>query len=133
MAEAGHTALAYWQAGRSQEAFSLFKGCLLDSMFLGLCPGNLGMTTYFDSARGEAQRDFADAVGVCSRAVIEGLFGVRPDVPAGQLLICPGFPADWQYARLKHPDVNVSYERKALVESYSIEPKFAKPNDMVAD
>jgi hypothetical protein len=126
MAEAGHTALAYWQAGRSQEAFNLFKGCILDNMFLGLCPGNLGMTTYFDSARGEAQRDFADAVGVCSRAVIEGLFGIRPDVPAGQLLICPGFPADWQYARLKHP-VDMEYARKALVESYSIEPKFAKP------
>jgi hypothetical protein len=127
MAEAAHTALAYWQAGRPHEAFGLFKGCLLDSMFLGLCPGNLGMTTYFDSARGEAQRDFADAVGVCSRAVVEGLFGVRPDVPAGQLLICPGFPADWQYARLKHPDVNIEYERKAAAETYNIEPKFAKP------
>jgi hypothetical protein len=68
MAEAMHTALGFWQAGRADEAFKLFKGAILDSMFLGICPGNAGMTSYFDMARGEAQRDFADAVGTASRA-----------------------------------------------------------------
>ena len=56
MAEVAHTALAYWQAGRVEKAFSLFKGAVLDGMYMGLCPGNAGMTTYFDAARGEAQR-----------------------------------------------------------------------------
>jgi hypothetical protein len=127
MAEAAHMALAYYQAGRADAGFNLFKGCLLDSMYQGLCPGNLGMTTYFDSARGEAQRDFADSVGVCSRVMVEGLFGIRPDVPAGQLQISPGFPREWEYARIKHPDINFEYERKGEVETYTIEPKFAKP------
>src|ERR1051325_10494908 len=83
MAEVAHTSLAFWQADRPDAAFALFKGCLLDSMFLGACPGNVGMTTYFDMARGEAQRDFGDAIGTSSRALIEGLFGVQPDVLAG--------------------------------------------------
>jgi hypothetical protein len=78
MAEVAHTSLAYWQANRSDTAFSLFKGCLLDNMYLGLCPGNLGMTTGFDMARGEAQRDFGDSIGITSRVLVEGLFGVRP-------------------------------------------------------
>ena len=33
--------------------------------------------TSHDMARGEAQRDFADAIGVNSRALVEGLFGVQ--------------------------------------------------------
>lgn len=127
MAEAAHTSLAYWLAGRPEQAFSIFKGCVLDSMYMGKCPGNAGMTTYFDMARGQAQRDFGDAVGTCSRAVIEGLYGIRPDVPAGQLTIQPGFPADWEYARLKHPDLTFACQRKGREDFYSIRPMFPKP------
>jgi hypothetical protein len=127
MAEVAHTALAYWLAGRPEKAFSLFKGCILDSMYMGLCPGNLGMTTYFDMARGEAQRDFGDAVGIVSRALIEGLFGIRPNALEGKLIVCPGFPADWGWARLRHPDVVFSYQRDGFKESFSIRPRLACP------
>jgi len=127
MAEVAHTSLAFWQANRPVAAFSLFKGCLLDSMYLGLCPGNLGMTTGFDMARGEAQRDFGDSIGITSRALVEGLFGVRPDALAGELKICPGFPADWDHAGIRHPDFNFSFRRDGLKETFTIEPKFSKP------
>ncbi len=127
MAEAAHTSLAYWQAGRGDAALSLFKGCLLDSMFLGLCPGNVGMTTYFDHARREAQRDFADAVGVCSRALVEGLFGVLPDALSGELLLRPGFPADWDHASLRHPDFRVAFRREGLTDTYTVDPRFPRP------
>jgi hypothetical protein len=127
MAEANHTALAYWQTGRSEEAFRLFKGSLLDSMFMGLCPGNVGMATTFDMARGESQRDFADAVGVTSRTLIEGLFGVQPDALAGELVVTPGFPDDWGHARLRHPDFTFAYRRDGLIETYSVEPRFSRP------
>ena len=127
MAEVAHTSLAYWQANRPDAAFSLFKGCLLDSMYLGLCPGNLGMTTGFDLARGEAQRDFGDSIGITARALVEGLFGVRPDALAGELKICPGFPAQWDHAGIRHPDFNFSFRRDGLKETFTIEPKFSKP------
>lgn len=127
MAEAVHTSLAYWQAGRGDEAFRLFKGAVLDSMYMGLCPGNVGMTTHFDMARGEAQRDFADAVGVTSRALVEGLFGVRPDSLAGRLLVRPGFPSEWNHAGLRHTDFNIAFKRAGLTETYTIEPRFSKP------
>lgn len=127
MAEATHTSLAYWQANRPDGAFPLFKGALLDSMFLGLCPGNVGMCTYFDTYRRESQRDFADGVGATSRALIEGLFGLKPDALAGELTIRPGFPAGWDHARIQHPDVNFSFRREGLTETFVVEQRFTKP------
>lgn len=127
MAEAAHTALAYWQADRDSTAFDLFKGCLLDSMFMGACPGNLGMCTSFDMARGESQRDFADGVGTVSRTMIEGLFGVKPDALAGELTIRPGFPRDWDHASLRHPDLELEFSSKQDTQTFTIRPKFAKP------
>jgi hypothetical protein len=127
MAEAAHTSLAYWQANRPETAFSLFKGCLLDSMYLGLCPGNVGAMTHFDMARGEAQRDFGDAIGITSRALVEGLFGVRPDALAGELNIVPGFPAEWDHASIRHPDFSFTFQRDGLKETFIIEQRFSKP------
>jgi hypothetical protein len=126
MAEVAHTALAYWQAGRGDQAYLMFKGSILDSMYLGLCPGNLGMTTHYDMARGETQRDFADAAGMVSRALVEGLFGVKPDALAGELTVRPGFPADWDHAALHHPDFDFSFRRDGLAETYVVEPRFAR-------
>jgi hypothetical protein len=127
MAESAHTALALWQAGSSDSALRLFKGTLLDSMFMGLSPGNVGMCTQFDVARREAQRDFGDGVGATSRALIEGLFGIKPDALAGELVVQPNFPVGWDHARLKHTDVIFTYKRDGASETYTIEPKFPKP------
>jgi hypothetical protein len=127
MAETSHTSLAYWQAGRGDVAFRLYKGLLLDSMFMGLCPGNVGMCTSLDMARGETQRDFADGVGATSRALVEGLFGVRPNALAGTLTIAPGFPTDWETASIRHPDVDFSFKRENLTEKFTINSRFAKP------
>jgi hypothetical protein len=131
MAEALHTSLAFWQADRRDEAFKLFKGALLDSMYLGLCPGNVGMTTGFDMARREAQRDFGDSVGVLSRTIVEGLFGIRPNALDGELLVRPGFPADWTHARFRHTDFELSFERTfgagTQTDRFVIEPKWPKP------
>ena len=131
MAEAGHTSLGFWQANRPEAAFALFKGELLDSMFLGLCPGNLGCMTSHDMARGEAQRDFADAIGINSRALIEGLFGAQPDALASELKIIPGFPAKWEYATVHHPDFDFEFKRTGVVgsfqETFMVVPKFPKP------
>src|SRR5262249_48220456 len=40
LAESLHTALAYWQGGRAEEAWPLWKGALVESMYLGASPGN---------------------------------------------------------------------------------------------
>src|SRR6185437_2383476 len=130
MAEAAHTSLGFWLANRPETAFRLFKGELLDSMFLGLCPGNVGAMTSHDAARGEAQRDFADGIGVNSRALVEGLFGVKPDALAGELKIIPGFPENWNFATMHHPDFDFDFHRDGSTDTYFIQPKFTKPMEL---
>ncbi len=127
MAEVAHTSLGFWEARRPEVAFRTFKGCLLDSMYLGLCPGNLGCMTAFDVARGEAQRDFADACGTTSRALVEGLFGLHPDALAGELTVTPGWPAEWDHATIKHPDVTLAFHRQGRFEVYLVTEHFSKP------
>lgn len=126
MGENIHTALGLWQAGRADEAFRLTKSALLASMFMGICPGNVGSMNYLDVYRRESQRDFADGGGVTSRALVEGLFGVRPDALAGELAVAPGWPAAWPHAKLAHPRVSLDYRRDGVTERYEIVPHFGR-------
>ncbi|HUJ71137.1 MAG TPA: hypothetical protein VLZ30_02765, partial [Verrucomicrobiae bacterium] len=73
------------------------------------------------------QRDFADGIGVCARALVEGLFGVVPDALQGEVLVRPGFPADWDKAKLVHPDFSFEFKRDGLKDTYEMTPKFSKP------
>jgi hypothetical protein len=130
LAENAATALAHWQAGRPDAAFALFKGNVLDSMFMGLCPGNTHMASALDAYRGESQRDFADPTATLTRALVEGLFGVKPDLLTagpGTITWEPGFPAAWDHASLKHPDFTAAFRRAAGVDTYTFSPTFAKP------
>lgn len=124
--EVAHTALAYYQADRPEKAYSLLKGCILDSMYMGLCPGNAGMTTHFDMARGEAQRDFGDGIGTCSRAIVEGLFGIQPDMFSQTLTIKPGLPKEWSLAKITHPNVTYSFAQTEFTQKFTIEQNFSK-------
>jgi len=133
MSEVAHTALAFWQAGRTPEAWRLFKGAVLDSMFMGLCPGNAGMCTQFDVARRETQRDFADSVGMMSRALVEGLFGVAPDALAGELRLRPGFPTDWDKATLHHQDLSFQFSRSGAEERFVIDSRFSRPPTLLLE
>lgn len=45
-AEVMHTALAYFQAGRSDEGYKLLKSSVLDGMYLGDSPGTLGRSVF---------------------------------------------------------------------------------------
>lgn len=126
-AETTHTALALWQAGRPDAANALFKGAVLDSMFLGLCPGNVGMATALDVYRRESQRDFGDTIGIASRAVVEGLFGVTPDLLRREVLVRPGFPAEWDHATLRHPDFDFSFANVGSVDRYAFTARFVAP------
>jgi hypothetical protein len=123
MGENVHTALGFWQTGRADEAFRLLKSALLASMFMGICPGNVGSMNYLDVYRRESQRDFADGSGVTSRAIVEGLFGIHPDALAGELRIAPGFPAGWERASIRTPTMSVAFAREGSRAHYAIESR----------
>lgn len=126
LAESTHTALANWQAGRTEEAFKLWKSELLSSMYMGGSPGNFVQISHYDANRGEAYRDFADPVGINSRALVEGLFGIVPDALNHRLLIRPGLPAAWNDASLKIPDLSYTFKRTGNTDTYTLIPTFSK-------
>ena len=133
MNENAHTALAYYQAGRPEEGSTLLKSSLLASMYMGISPGNVGTMTYLDVYRRESQRDFGDGSGTLSRALVEGLFGLRPDGVAGVLHIVPGFPAKWDHASIRHPDVSVTWKRTGNADAFTVESRFPKPMSLSLD
>ena len=109
-AEVMHTALSLFQAGRAEAGYKLLKSSVLDGMYLGESPGNFGQISFYDAARGECYRDFGDPIGVASRLLVQGLYGVLPDALNGRLLIKPGFPVDWEFASLHTPDLDFDYQ-----------------------
>lgn len=119
-AEVMHTVLAYWQAGRPEAAANLFKSSMLDGMYMGSSPGNIGQISFYDAARGECYRDFGDPIGVISRVAVQGLFGFNPDAMNGKLTIRPGFPASWNHASIKHSDFSMAFKRDGYNESYKL-------------
>ncbi len=125
MAESLHTALAYWQGGRPEAAWPLWKGAIIESMYLGASPGNFQQLSFYDAVRGELYRDFADPIGMAARSLVEGLFGIHPDVLHDTLTIQPGWPANWDHASLHVPDIKLDYIQRGLRENYKIIPEFS--------
>lgn len=126
--EVANMALAYLKAGRRDSGFQLLKADLLDEMYLGACPGNFGQISYYDKARSESYRDFADNVGTSSRAIINGLFGILPDALNGQCILSPAFPESWDEASIKTPYLSYSFRREGHLDIYEIEQHF--PQDL---
>jgi hypothetical protein len=120
------TALAYWQGHRREEAFQLWRSTILESMYLSASPGGFQQLSFYDAIRGELYRDFADGIGVAGRTLVEGLFGVQPDALRDTICIQPGFPASWNYASLKTPDIDFDFKRNGNTDSYVVRPAFPK-------
>ena len=129
-AEVLHTTLAYWQAGRPDAAAHLFKSSMLDGMYLGNSPGNIGQVSHYDAARGECYRDFADPTAMMARAVVQGLFGFNPDAINHRLTVKPGFPTDWDHASIAHPDFSLSFKRSGLTDEYTLQCRLDSIRDI---
>ncbi|MFC3158954.1 DUF4450 domain-containing protein [Chryseobacterium arachidis] len=127
LAENLQTALAYWQAGRNEDAYQLWKGNLVESMYYGISPGNFEQLSHYDAFRGELYRDFADPIGVASRTLTEGLFGVYPNLLENKINIKPGFPKDWNSAELKLPDWDYQFKSSSKKTEYLFTSKYQNP------
>ena len=126
MAEVMHTILAYYQAGRTDEAYRLLQANVLDFMYLGSSPGNFGQLSMMDKATGEGYRDFADVTGISSRALIEGLYGITPQALDGVCIIRPGFPSEWRQASIHTPYLDYSFKREGGKDVFDITQRFPK-------
>jgi hypothetical protein len=126
LAENLHTALAYWQGNRSEDAYRLWKSALVESMYLSSSPGGFEQLSFYDAIRGELYRDFADPIGMAARSLTEGLFGILPDALKDTLTIKPGWPTAWNMASLQTPDIAIDFKRTATADQYVLKPSFPR-------
>ncbi|WP_027378958.1 DUF4450 domain-containing protein [Chryseobacterium daeguense] len=127
LAENLQTALAYWQAGRNDDAYLLWKSNIAESMYYGMSPGNFQQLSHYDAFRGELYRDFADPIGVAARTLTEGLFGVYPKLLENKISISPGFPKEWNFAELKLADWEYKFNRTAKKTTYWFKSNYQQP------
>lgn len=131
-AEIMHTVLSFFEAGRADEGMRLMKGNILDQMYLGASPGNLGQISYYDAARGECYRDFGDNIGISARAIVQGLFGIVPNALDGKCVIRPGFPLIWDSVEVKLPYMEYKYKRVGETGVLSVTQHFTRPLQIIA-
>ena len=130
-AEVWHTALAFFEAGRADEAYQLLKANILDQMYYGASPANFGQISYYDAARGECYRDFGDCIGISSRTLLQGLFGIVPQALDGRCLLQPGFPAEWDSVSVVTPYIEYKYTRANGKCTFEVTQHFARPLQIV--
>jgi len=133
-------ALGYFLAGQGDEGWELLRGAMVESMYGDPTPKN-----GYGNERSQASQvnlispgglshpncsiDFNDITSMFCRAVVEGLFGYRPDYPNGFVRIEPAFPQTWEHASIKTPDFALSYRNNryqlTLIRSAAV--KFRLP------
>jgi len=126
-AEVMHTALADFEAGRSEAAYRLMRANIMDQMYYGQSPANFGQISYYDAARGECYRDFGDCIGISSRTLLQGLFGIVPQALDGVCIIRPGFPVEWERASVKTPYLEYTFRCENGREVYEVTQHFRRP------
>ena len=130
-AETMHMALACFEAGEAEEGYALLMGSVMDNMYYGQSPANFGQLSYYDAARGECYRDFGDCIGIASRAIVQGLFGIIPHALDGLCVIHPGFPHHWDSVYVKTPYLEYTFTRKDGIERYEVTQNFRQPLKIV--
>lgn len=83
-------ALAYFNTGLPEAGWEVLRGNMLHDQFNFVSPGVLGASN--------GGVDFNDIVHPFARAIIEGVFGYRPDYPVGRVTCAPQFPVAWKNA-----------------------------------
>ena len=114
-------ALGYFLGGQGDDGWNLLRGTMLESMYgdgvrkSGYSNESGGFNNLNRISPGGLSHpncavDFADIVSAYSRALIEGLFGYRPDYPNGLVRLEPTFPASWDHASIKTPDFALEFK-----------------------
>ncbi len=93
-------AIAGFKAGKPDESAAVVSG-LAKRALDSIVPGELTFPT-------------SEAATQLARAVVEGLFGYRPDYPNGAAAFEPAIPASWEKAGIRTRDFELSYTRTGM-------------------
>jgi hypothetical protein len=116
-AEEFNFALTNYLAGREEVAYSLLRGGLC-GIFNGMTPGGLSCHSQIDG-RQRFNDEFADAISMWARMVMEGTFGIAVNRPEGVVELTPQLPSGWPGASIRTP--HFAYELKRGMGSVAID------------
>ena len=102
---------AYFKAGNVKEAFNLLDTAI-PNVWNNYLPGGGAILADGIVGTGSLAYDHGQSLGLFSRAIVEGLFGIEPDMLEGIITITPNFPSTWDHASIKHPLIDYSYINK---------------------
>ncbi len=102
-------ALTNYLVGRADEAYALLRSAIC-GIYNGPTPGGLSCHMYVDG-RQRMNNEFADAISMWGRAVVEGMYGIRPKRPRGVVELSPQFPSTWSEASIKTPQFAYRWKR----------------------
>ena len=117
-------ALTNYLAGRAQQGYDLMQGTLC-GIYNGPTPGGLSCHAFSDG-RQRANDEFADAISMWDRTLVEGLFGIVPKRPQGRIEITPQLPSEWHRAAIRTPQFTYELVR----EPASVQVTFKSPQPL---
>jgi hypothetical protein len=96
-------AIAGFKAGKTDESVAVLSGMAKRALDKA-SPGDLSFPV-------------AESATQTARAIVEGLFGYRPDYPNGRVAFHPSIPASWGRASIKTGDFSLCYNRDGVTFS----------------
>lgn len=96
-------AIAGFKAGKPDESVAVLSGMAKRSLDKA-SPGDLSFPV-------------TEPATQTARAIVEGLFGYRPDYPNGRVAFHPSIPASWDHASIKTGDFDLRYTRDGMTVS----------------
>ena len=117
-AENMHLAWAYFGCGLAEKGLDILTA-VVDAHFLGYQPG-MACHNLSGSGHPSGSQDFTDVLSMHLRLIVEGLFGIRFNLPEQRIDITPNFPLGWEKAEIKIADTDLQYLRKDRAETLVI-------------
>ena len=116
-------ARVYYRLGLADRAFPLVKAvlrCMVNLPTVGGLVIRDRNTETWSRSWAHNDVDHCDTLGTSLQCLAEGLFGIRPRLAEDTLEIQPGFPSEWDHARIQLRDVSYSFRREGSTDTCSV-------------
>jgi len=116
-------ARVYFSLGLADWAFPLLKAVLRCMVNLPTAGGLVirdRNTEAWSRSWAHNDVDHCDTIGPSLQGIAEGLFGIHPRLGEERVDIQPGFPSDWNHARIELRDIAYSFRRQGATDRFSV-------------
>ena len=115
-------ARVYYTLGLADRAFPLLKAvlrCMVNLPTVGGLVIRDRNTEAWSRSWAHNDVDHCDTTGTTLQCIAEGLFGIRPRLGEEWVEIQPGFPTDWEQARIELRDLSYSFVRQGTADTFT--------------